>query len=152
MFGVIISFTAFAYGGSDMRLTLNGWDKDSLPANYSGKVAAKQPMLLVRVLEMNNRVAENIVNIEEWRSNKPKSNEGNVRRLVIPVDAIAPNFKVLLYPYHEGDELPTTNWNSKHTKVTVKWSNGQKQELDFSNNADGRTHLNIKSGETIFRL
>ena len=131
---------------------LNGWDKDSLPANYSGKVAAKQPMLLVRVLEMNNRVAENIVNIEEWRSNKPKSNEGNVRRLVIPVDAIAPNFKVLLYPYHEGDELPTTNWNSKHTKVTVKWSNGQKQELDFSNNADGRTHLYIKSGEIIFRL
>ena len=131
---------------------MNGWDKDSLPANYNGKVSAKQPMLLVRVLDMNNTMATNTVNIEEWRSNKPKSNEGNVRRLVIPADAVSPNFKVLLYPYHEGDELPKTSWNVHRNKLIVKWSKGQKQEIDFSINADGRTHLNIKNGEQGFKF
>ncbi len=129
---------------------IKGWDKDSLPANYSGKVPSKQPMLLVRVLDMNNTISVNEVNIEEWRSNKPKSNESNVRKLIIPVDAVSPNFKVFLYPYHEGDELPKTSWSGHHTKVIVKWSKGQKQEIDFRNNVDGRTHLNIKYVDKSF--
>jgi len=130
----------------------NGWDKDSLPAKYSGKVPAKQPMLLVKVLNMNNTVATNTVNIEEWRSNNPKSLESNVRKLVIPTDAVSPDYKVLLYPYRNGDELPKTSWNSSHTKLSLKWSNGEKQEVDFSTNPDGRTHIAIKQGEKSFVL
>jgi len=130
----------------------SGWDKDSLPAKYSGTVPANQPMLLVKVLNVNNTVAANTVNIEEWRSNKPKSLESNIRKLVIPADAVSPDYKVLLYPYRNGDELPKTSWNRSHTKLTVKWSNGEKQELTFSANTDGRTHIAIKDGDKEFEL
>ena len=129
----------------------NGWDKDSLPAKYSGKVPANQPMLLVKVLNINNTVADNTVNIEEWRSKTPKSLESNIRKLVIPADGVSPDYKVLLYPYRNGDELPKTSWNGSHTKLSVKWSNGEKQEITFTT-TDGRTHLSIKEGEKGFVL
>ncbi len=130
----------------------NGWDKDSLPVKYNGVVPAKQPMLLVKVLNVNNTLAANTVNIEEWRSKDPKPKESNVRRLIIPADAVSPDYKVLLYPYRNGDELPKINWNRSHTKLTVKWSNGEKQELTFSPTADGRTHITVKDGEKGFVL
>ncbi len=130
----------------------NGWDKDSLPAKFNGKVPAKQPMLLVKVLNLNNTLAANTVNIEELRSNNPKNHESNVRKLVIPADAVSPDYKVLLYPFRNGDELPKTSWNSSHTKLTVKWSNTEKQEISFAPNTDGRTHLSIKDGEKEFVL
>ena len=109
-------------------------------------------MLLVKVLNRNNTLAANTVNIEEWRSNNPKSLESNIRKLVIPADAVSPDYKVLIYPYRNGDELPKTSWNGSHTKLTVKWSNGEKQEITFSANSDGRTHLSIKGGEKGFVL
>ena len=152
----IVSTTKINDHEMDIILTGNdpeqksSWDKDSLPAKYSGKVPAKQPMLLVKVLNMNNTVAANTVNIEEWRSNNPKNHESSVRKLVIPTDAVSPDYKVLLYPYRNGDELPKTSWNGSHTKLSVKWSNGEKQEVDFSNNPDGRTHITIKEGEKSF--
>jgi len=70
----------------------------------------------------------------------------------LPADAVSPDYKVLLYPYRNGDELPKTTWNSSHTKLTVKWSNGEKQEIAFSTTADGKTHLSIKEGEKGFEL
>ena len=154
----IVSSTKVNDHEMDIILTGNdpeqksGWDKDSLPAKYTGTVPANQPMLLVKVLNINNTVDANTVNIEEWRSNKPKSLESNIRKLVIPADAVSPDYKVLLYPYRNGDELPKTSWNRSHTKLTVKWSNSEKQELTFSANTDGRTHIAIKDGEKGFEL
>ncbi len=154
----IVSITKINDHEMDIILTGNdpeqksGWNKDSLPAMYSGTVPEKQPMLLIKVLNMNNTVATNSVNIEEWRSKEPKPKESNVRKLVIPADAVSPDYKVLLYPYRNGDELPKTSWSHSHTKLTVKWSNGEKQEITFSTTADGRTHLSIKEGEKGFAL
>jgi len=128
----------------------DSWGKDTLQTMYSGTPAANKPMLLVRVLNVNNNNPQNMPTITEWRKTNPKAKEIPVRKLTIPADAVDAKFKILLYPYRNGEEIPTTSWNSKHDKVTVKWKNGQKQEILFTDNPDGRTRLLITSDKTSF--
>ena len=116
------------------------------------KVAKRQPMLLVKVLNMNNVNSSFNPKIEEWSQLDPKGKLGRIRKLILPTDAVSPEYKVLLYPYRNGDELPVTSWNRSHTTLSVKWSSGEKQDITFNSAADGRTHLSIKDGEKGFVL
>ncbi|MFP5039917.1 hypothetical protein [Parasediminibacterium sp. JCM 36343] len=123
---------------------LAGFGKDTMQGimEKGAKIPEKLPMLLVRVLNADN--AGQPV-IEEWRSNTPKSVNSPVRKLVIHADAVSPAYKVLLYPYRNGDELPKTSWDKSHTKLTVKWANGETQIIGFAENESGRTVLDISS-------
>ncbi|MFP5039916.1 hypothetical protein [Parasediminibacterium sp. JCM 36343] len=129
--------------GNDPK-QLTSFGKDTLEGilEKGAKIPEKQPMLLVRVLNADN--AGQPV-IQEWRSNIPKSKYGPIRKLIIPADAVSPAYKVLLYPYRNGDELPKTSWDKSHTKLTVKWVNGEAQVIGFVENESGRTVLDIKS-------
>ena len=132
----------------------NDKPKDTLPGFLpSGtKVAKGQPMLLVKVLNMNNTNPTLTPKIEEWNELDPRGRPARIRKFILPADAVSPDYKVLLYPYRNGDELPKTSWNSSHTKLSVKWNNGEKQEIDFNNNPDGRTHIAINDGDKSFVL
>jgi hypothetical protein len=74
------------------------------------------------------------------------------KRLVIPSRSNNPNFKVLLFPYLHGEEIPQTNWNENRTILTISF----KDQVDifyFSVSKEGRTHVKmVRDGNIIFNL
>ena len=42
------------------------------------------------------------------------------KRLVISSRAVAPDFRILLWPLREGEALPETQWNRAHTQLTLR--------------------------------
>jgi hypothetical protein len=64
--------------------------------------------------------------------------------LDIEVNAVAPDFKVLLLPFQNGTPLPTTTWRGQ--VLDVSWAGGQTDHLLFAADADGRTRLNFSRG------
>lgn len=41
------------------------------------------------------------------------------KRLVIPSRAVAPEFKILIYPHRVGDPLPVTTWSDDRSRLTI---------------------------------
>ena len=77
---------------------------------------------------------------------------GPIKRLVIPSRGNVSSFKVLLFPYLQGEEQPVTEWSENRTRLTVSWSN-QKDEFTFTTGADKRTHIKlIRDGKVIFDI
>ena len=68
--------------------------------------------------------------------------------LDIQVNAVAPDFKVLLLPYVNGTPLPATTW--KGNVLDVQWQGGQLDHVLFAPNADGRTRVSFSraTGDT----
>jgi hypothetical protein len=54
---------------------------------------------------------------------------------------ISPNFKILLYPFQDGQELPQTTSSPSNTHL--KWSKGQ-ESIRYTQQEDGRTHLELR--------
>jgi len=73
--------------------------------------------LLVRVLENKGYHQGNPARIDTL----VHSINGNspLTRLIIEADTIAPDFKVMLFPFEIGDSLPHTSWNSAYDLLTV---------------------------------
>jgi len=77
---------------------------------------------------------------------------GPIKRLVIPSRGNVSNFKVLLFPYLQGEEQPVTEWNTDRTQLTVSWSD-QEDEFSFKTGNDKRTHVKlVRDGQVIFEL
>lgn len=75
---------------------------------------------------------------------------GPIKRLVIPSRGDVSKFKVLLFPYLQGEELPETEWNSDRTQLTVSWSD-QKDEFTFKTGEDKRSRVKlVRDGKVIF--
>jgi hypothetical protein len=108
------------------------------------KIPDAQPMLLVRVLnctvDASKAAAEpEIVELPNMADSKKYP---PIRRLVIPSDSVAPGYKILLYPFHQGAALPETQWNAKHDAVEVRWA-GQSDTVQFVANPDGSTRVAV---------
>ncbi len=118
------------------------------------KVPAGQPMLLVRFLNYNNtdptKIATEAKEPTIMEDTPPPDPKGHylqrVRRLAVPVHALSPDFKVLLYAYHQGDPLPTTAWSGNKT-VTVSWPD-QQDQIMFSMADSGKTNLTVTRGSS----
>jgi hypothetical protein len=113
--------------------------------------------LLVRIVQMNGPAAVHqhqavpSIRLESFEKKDTNSPEGRTygidKRLIIPTRAVAPDFKILLFPMHAGDTLPTTNWDQNHTQLTVEW-NGKQDHLAFESSKDGRTRITLsRDGE-----
>jgi hypothetical protein len=116
--------------------------------------------LLVRVLGMNDpakphdyqsRPSFRLETFERKDTLSPEAAKGALagsrsfgldKRLVIASRSVAPEFKILLFPMHEGDPLPTTTWNDAHTQIEIQWG-GQTDSVDFSAGNDGRTVVKL---------
>ena len=61
--------------------------------------------------------------------------------LDVSIQAVAPDFKILLLPFVNGTTLPTTTWHGN--TVYVSWPGGQVDHLLFAPNADGRTRVSF---------
>ncbi len=64
----------------------------------------------------------------------------SLHRLVVESNAIAPDFKILLYPFNQGDPLPITTWNAAHDSLLVSIG-GEDRLIDFTT-ANGLTSFN----------
>ncbi len=120
--------------------------KEPLPAKAaSDAIPAGQPVLLVRVLNRNDQkdADPTIADV----STDPKTKDGAVRRLVIPADAVSPDFKILLCPYRQGEAVPRTAWaDSQHTMLNVALGDA-KDTITFAPGRSGKTDLSIAREE-----
>jgi hypothetical protein len=91
---------------------------------------------------MSERRYSPIGRIEQYLSNIrwPKTAG---KRLVIPSYSVAPNYKIMLFPYRYGDELPKTVWNANKTELQVSWSD-QVDTVSFHKDGDGCTQVKLQ--------
>ena len=72
-------------------------------------------------------------------------------RLILSANAVEPKWKVMLFPFHAGQTLPTSTWNADRTRLTLKWDD-QTDEVGFRADASGRTQAVLeRGGETLLR-
>jgi hypothetical protein len=101
------------------------------------------PMLLVRVLQCNNDMTQRrytpIGRLEQYMANIrwPKTYG---KRLVVPSYAVAPEYKIMLYPYRFGSPLPVTTWDKDKTRLDITWP-GYTETLTFTTDEAGRTQI-----------
>jgi len=161
-----------ADGGLDLLLTGNdpaqkkspGAGKNPTPPlpslrETNSPVPAGQPMLLVRFLEIQNdpkvipaTEAKEPMILEDEPPVQPKGHYlQRVRRLAVPAHTVEPVFKVLIYPYRQGDPLPSTAWNGSNA-VSVSWPD-QKDTISFSKQVSGKTDLKVtRDGNTLISV
>ena len=75
----------------------------------------------------------------------PPQRDMQINKLHITSRSVSPEFKVLLFPFRDGQALPSTTWSDDHTVLTVSWPD-QTDTIRFSSAKDGRTHLKISRG------
>ena len=112
-------------------------------ANYRNDVILAEKSgtrrLLVRILQ-----ADGVVNpatpatLEVY--DEPRRSGATWQRLRIDADAVAPNFKVMLFPFRQGETLPVTSLAAGTFTTTV---DGRADVLQFTAGADGRTRSTL---------
>ena len=103
---------------------------------------AGSPRLLVRVIDAQGTVINpiqivtreiGVYSVEKGRPPSPYD------LLVIQRESIAPDFKILLYPFREGDALPTTQWDGQ--QLSINFENGTTDVLNIEKNAQGYNEI-----------
>lgn len=92
------------------------------------------PLCLVRVLWRNSNYGFPVPRLEQF--------EG-FNHLTIPAISTSPEFRVLIYPYRQGDPLPKTAWNRDRTELTVQIG-GQRDVYHFGTADGGRTVFSME--------
>ncbi|MGN6504481.1 MAG: hypothetical protein ACTHM6_02855, partial [Tepidisphaeraceae bacterium] len=123
-------------------------DADGIP-----KPKAGDRELLVRVLNMappataGDWPAKPAIRLETFERQDTLTPDGRSfgvdKRLVIPCRAVAPDFKILLFPHLHGQPVPKTTWNADQTELTIELK-GQTDHLHFTKQPDGRTHVELE--------
>ncbi len=120
--------------------------KDPEPALPTfDQVAAGEPLLLMRVLDAQYDAAQ--------KNRAPVFHDSvdlKKKIITLPFDSVAPNDKMLFYPYRKGDPLPTTAWNSDHTSLTISFPD-QVDTITFSPSDSGKTNVVVsrQGGEHV---
>ncbi len=122
--------------------------------NYRNDIILEEPAargnrrLLVRVLHnegFDGTRAPGIVDTmayNEYFNGTPYTPNPNwVRpRLIVESNSIAPDFKVMLFPFTEGDVLPITKWNDSKDTLSII-NAGLEDVFVFEKNNMGRTEI-----------
>jgi hypothetical protein len=73
------------------------------------------------------------------------------RTFSVKIHAVSPDFKVLLYAFHEGDPLPQTSWNGNQS-VRVAWPD-QQDQVGFSMGSSEKTDVSVfRGGQPLIEL
>jgi hypothetical protein len=143
-------------GDKSMKRDMRAVDDEEGGILHAGSYQPQKgnPQLLVRVLDKKPAPRPNLEGNPHLETMEQLKTEdmhqfylrtmGLGKRLILPARCIgAPQFKVLLFPYLHGEELPQTIWNNDRTELTVKWSD-QTDLITFKKGEDGRTRISIK--------
>jgi hypothetical protein len=106
-----------------------------------GKTGPDARFLLLRVLQAEG-VDPSTPSVEKYDLPNGTLKPISLNRLSLRAQAVAPQFKVLLFPHREGSELPRTRWNAERTRLTVTWSD-QEDTIEFTPHEDGRTRVRV---------
>ena len=106
-------------------------------------VRDKQPQLLVRVLDYNNKPpAQPVLSPALMITGESSPSSGANQRLIIPSDSMSPDYKILLYPHYAGARIPKTSWDKERKKLTVDFGD-QVDLVTFTPTSTGRTRITI---------
>lgn len=106
----------------------------------TGKRTPKEgdPLCLVRVLWRNTDYGFLPPSLQHF---------GEYALLNIPAHAVTPEYRVLIYPFiYRKEELPTTEWNSDHTQLSVHFKD-QNDTYQLRSADGGRTALEMSRGD-----
>lgn len=103
----------------------------------------KASRLLVRVLEAfgpDGKTPDTIKAIfENYEANKDRRGKPIMgTRLILSIDSIEPAFKILLFPFWEGDALPETAWTEEGEQLRLTMG-AREQMTRFEMDESGRT-------------
>jgi hypothetical protein len=118
---------------TDLRIASNAGNEVVL------REAEGDRALLVRFLQEGVCTAA----IERYQARKDR--KGNVtegQRLVASLTAVEPGFRVLLYPFRDGQPLPESRWNGDRSALTVGLAD-QVSVLRFATTEDGGTRVTL---------
>ena len=123
--------------------------RDDAILGEKGKSGPGARFLLVRVLNAEGRDPAVAPAVEQYELPNTGQKPIEMHRLEFTCKAVAPDFKTLLFPYRDGQELPRTTWDAGRTRLIVEWGN-QKDTVTFTKGADGRTRIAVaRNGEEI---
>lgn len=94
------------------------------------EVSGNNRKLLVRVLESRGTS-------QAYHETVTPGINGNapITRVVVESNAVEPEFKVLLFPFTDGDALPVTSWNVNKDSLTISL-NGRVNQILFNESQD----------------
>jgi hypothetical protein len=69
-------------------------------------------------------------------------------RLIVSAKTIEPHFRILLYPFHEGEPLPESSWDAAGTELTLAWPD-QKDQLHFLPTPHGLQATLVRGGAEL---
>ena len=142
-------------------ISINGNDiilGDATVKRNSGGIPAPQKgdrQLLVRVLDLKDPADAHLYStkpsfrletFERKDTLVPENKTGALsgarsfgmdKRLVIASRAVAPDFKILLFPHRQGEALPVTTWNEDFTRLTIEV--GDRKQVLVLKKEGGRT-------------
>ncbi len=113
-------------------------------------------LLLVRVLDLADPAGESdaptrpslrLETFERKDTLEPEPREAGApvsrsfgldKRLVIPSRSLSPRFKILLFPFRQGEAMPVTRWNKDHSVLTLSHA-GRTDHYEFRREPSGRT-------------
>ncbi len=141
----------------------DGWGANALPARMDSNatIPAGQPVLLVRFLNLNHEPSPTsstadtapLCDIVEDRipPGVKAPGYGPCRTFSVKVHAVSPDFKVLLYAFHQGDALPQTSWSGNQS-VRIAWAD-QDDRVGFSMGSSGKTDVSVlRNGQCLVDL
>ncbi len=137
-------------------LTIASTDVNLVDSDYRCDIILEEPSstgnrrLLVRVLNNEGYTGstppgytELLQYVDIFNGNTYSPNPNFDRyRLVVESNSVAPDFKVMMYPYEDGSPLPITTWNSTHDTLTVD-IDGEISNFAFEPNGNGRTLVHL---------
>ena len=108
--------------------------------------AAGARKMLLRLLGANDAK----VSVEDYGVPGTQNKQEKNRRVVVSATTVSPEFKILLYPFRDGEALPAITTDPAKGTATIKWGN-QTDSLSFARQENGLTQMNVaRGGTTIF--
>ncbi len=99
-----------------------------------------EPLLMVKVLNVN-AATELPAPAFEYSKTWP--------RIVVPARTVAPDYRVMVYPFREGDPEPTAVWSEDRSRLTVRIGD-QVDQYDFAQADGGRSVFVLsREGEVV---
>ena len=130
----------------------NGAFRQDIIIGEKSRKGADARFMLVRILDADGLSPKAPATVETYSMINPPQKDIVMNHLAITAKTVAPDFKVLLFPYRSGQAQPTTNWNADRTVLQLYWSD-QKDTVTYTKGADGRTRIGIvRDGKSIMAL
>ncbi len=102
-----------------------------------------EPLLMVKVLNVNTET-ELPKPAFEYSATWP--------RIVIPARTKSPDYRVLIYPFREGDPQPVTTWSEDKSRLTVRIGE-QEDQFDFQKADGGRSIFTLaRNGKLVQKI